>query len=99
MEIDKIIEKRIQAIKTAHASNRIECTVNEEEHLAMLERAKEPISNEEFAEREVRRIYANMGLNTNLEKSGDRAYNGKRSGIATNYPLPDCLRTIYSRCK
>nr|WP_323145176.1 hypothetical protein [Actinobacillus pleuropneumoniae]WPT09228.1 Hypothetical protein [Actinobacillus pleuropneumoniae] len=62
MNMDKIIEKRIQAIKTAHASNRIECTVNEEEHLAMLERAKEPISNEEFAEREVKRIYAKYGV-------------------------------------
>nr|WP_227991063.1 hypothetical protein [Mannheimia varigena] len=62
MNMDKIIEKRIQAIKTAHASNRIECTVTEEEHLAMLERAKEPISNEEFAEREVKRIYAKYGV-------------------------------------
>ncbi len=60
MNMDEIIKKRIKALKEIHASNRIECTVNEEEHLAMLERAKEPISNEEFAEREVRRIYANL---------------------------------------
>ena len=61
-DIDEIIKNRIQAIKTAHASNRLEGAVDEEYHLAMLERAKEPISNEEFAEREVRRIYAKYGV-------------------------------------
>ncbi len=43
MNMDKIIEKRIKAIKEIHASNRIEGVVDEEEHLAILERAKEPI--------------------------------------------------------
>ena len=62
MNMDKIIEKRIKAIKEIHASNRIEGVVDEEEHLAILERAKEPISNEEFAEREVRRVYAEYGV-------------------------------------
>lgn len=35
MEIDKIIEKRIKALKEIHASNRIEGIVDEEEHLAI----------------------------------------------------------------
>lgn len=62
MNMDKIIEKRIKALKEIHASNRIEGAVDEEYHLAMLERAKEPISNEEFSEREVRRVYAEYGV-------------------------------------
>ena len=61
MDIEIIIEKRIKAIKEMHASNRIECVVDENAHLAMLERAKEPISNEEFAEREVKRVYERYG--------------------------------------
>lgn len=43
MNMDEIIKKRIKAIKEIHASNRIEGVVDEEEHLAILERAKEPI--------------------------------------------------------
>lgn len=62
MDMEEIIKNRIRAIKIAHASNRIECTVDEEYHLEMLERAKEPISDEEFAEREVRRVYAKYGV-------------------------------------
>lgn len=62
MEIDKIIEKRIKALKEIHASNRIEGVVDEEEHLAILERAKEPISNEEFVEKELVRFYAKYGV-------------------------------------
>lgn len=62
MEIDKIIEKRIRAIKEIHASNRIEGIVDEEEHLAILERAKEPISNKEFVEKELVRFYAKYGV-------------------------------------
>ncbi|HDX1111706.1 TPA: hypothetical protein RNX49_002269 [Pasteurella multocida] len=62
MEIDTIIKKRIKAIKEIHASNRIEGIVDEEEHLAILERAKEPISNEEFVEKELVRFYAKYGV-------------------------------------
>lgn len=62
MEIDKIIEKRIKALKEIHASNRIEGIVDEEEHLAILERAKEPINNEEFVEKELVRFYAKYGV-------------------------------------
>lgn len=62
MEIDTIIKNRIKAIKEIHASNRIEGAVDEEYYLAMLERAKAPISNKEFAEREVRRVYAEYGV-------------------------------------
>lgn len=62
MNMDKIIEKRIKAIKEIHASNRIEGIVDEEEHLAILERAKEPISNEEFVEKELVRFYAKYGV-------------------------------------
>lgn len=62
MNMDKIIEKRIKAIKEIHASNRIEGVVDEAEHLAILERAKEPISNEEFVEKELIRIYARYGI-------------------------------------
>lgn len=62
MNMDEIIKKRIKALKEIHASNRIEGAVDEEYYLAMLERAKEPISNEEFSEREVRRVYAEYGV-------------------------------------
>ncbi|MCK3654585.1 hypothetical protein A4G19_02010 [Pasteurellaceae bacterium Macca] len=58
-----IIEKRIQAMKTAHASNKIEgIDIGDEAFNAMLERAKAPISNQEFAFQEISRVYAEHGL-------------------------------------
>lgn len=62
MNMDEIIKNRIKAIKEIHASNRIEGAVDEEEHLAILERAKEPISNEEFVEKELTRFYSEYGI-------------------------------------
>lgn len=62
MNMEEIIKNRIEAIKTAYASNRIEGAVDEVEHLAMLERAKEPISEEEFVDKEISRIYARYGI-------------------------------------
>lgn len=69
IDIEAVINNRIKAIKTAHASNRIEGVVDEEEHIAMLERAKEPISDEEFTYREMSRIYARYGVAWNKRKT------------------------------
>lgn len=62
MSIEQIIQNRMSAMKTQFASNRIEGEVDEIAFLSMLERAKEPISNEEFAFNEISRIYAQYGL-------------------------------------
>lgn len=62
MDMNEIIKNRIKAIKEIHTSNRIEGSVDEEHHLALLERAKEPISNDEFIEIELTRFYAEYGI-------------------------------------
>lgn len=62
MSIEQIIQNRMSAMKTQFASNRIEGEVDEKAFLSMLERAKEPISNEEFAFNEISRIYSRYGL-------------------------------------
>lgn len=62
MYIEQIIQNRVSAMKTQFASNRIEGEVDEIAFLSMLERAKEPISNEEFTFNEISRIYAQYGL-------------------------------------
>ena len=49
--MEKMIERRVEAIKQQFYSNRIEGAVDEKEIYAMLERAKEPISDEEFVEK------------------------------------------------
>jgi hypothetical protein len=52
-EMQKIIEARVEAIKQAHANNLIEnMDMGAEVFEAMLQRAREPISNEEFTRRE-----------------------------------------------
>lgn len=62
-DIETIIKNRLAGLKTAHASNKIEnVDMSEAEFNAMLERAKEPISDEEFAEREIKRVYAEYGI-------------------------------------
>lgn len=62
MYIEQIIQNRVNAMKTQFASNRIEGEVDEIAFLSMLERAKKPISNEEFTFNEISRIYAQYGL-------------------------------------
>lgn len=62
MYIEQMIQNRVSAMKTQFASNRIEGEVDEIAFLSMLERAKEPISNEEFTFNEISRIYAQYGL-------------------------------------
>lgn len=62
MTIEQIIQQRIDAMETQYVSNRIEGEVDEKEFLAMLDRAKAPITNEEFAVQEVSRIYARYGI-------------------------------------
>lgn len=62
MYIEQMIQNRVNAMKTQFASNRIEGEVDEIAFLSMLERAKEPISNEEFTFNEISRIYAQYGL-------------------------------------
>lgn len=62
MNTQEMIERRVEAIKQQFYSNRIEGAVDEKEIYAMLERAKEPISDEEFVEKELVRFYARYGL-------------------------------------
>jgi hypothetical protein len=48
-----LIDARVEAIRQAHANNLIEgLDMGEDVFKAMLERAREPISNEEFTRRE-----------------------------------------------
>nr|WP_222874572.1 hypothetical protein [Histophilus somni] len=48
---------------SAHASNKIEnVDMGDEEFASMLERAKSPISDEEFAFQEISRVYSECGL-------------------------------------
>ncbi|WP_279573084.1 hypothetical protein [Volucribacter amazonae] len=60
--MEKIINQRIQSMKTALASNKIEGAIDQTRSLALLERAKAPISNEVFRQRELSRIYQEYGL-------------------------------------
>lgn len=63
LSIDKAyIEKRIEDLKQQHYSNRIEGAVDEVAFAEFLERAKQPISNEEFIYQEKKRLYAEFGL-------------------------------------
>lgn len=63
MSIELTIKNRLDGLKAAHASNKIEnVDMGEVEFNAMLERAKEPISDEEFAFKEVSRVYSEYGL-------------------------------------
>lgn len=63
MNIQQVIDQRIQAIKFAHASNKIEkVDMGDVEFSAMLKRAEEPISDEEFSFKEISRVYAEYGL-------------------------------------
>lgn len=62
MTTEQMISRRIKLMKTQFASNKIEGAVDENAFQAMLERARQPISNEEFAFREISRIYAQYGL-------------------------------------
>lgn len=62
MTTEQMISLRIKSMKTQFASNKIEGEVDESGFQAMLERARQPISNEEFAFREISRIYAQYGL-------------------------------------
>ena len=59
--MEKMIERRIETLKQQFYSNRIEGEVDEQSFYAMLERAKEPISNEEFIKNEMTRIYKKYG--------------------------------------
>jgi hypothetical protein len=48
-----LIDARVESLRQAHADNLIEgLDMGEDEFNAMLERAREPISNEEFTRRE-----------------------------------------------
>ncbi len=61
--MENVIRERIKAMISAHASNKIErMDIGDEAFNEMIERAKAPISNEEFAFQEISRIYAEHGL-------------------------------------
>ena len=61
MDTQKIIERRIETLKQQFYSNRIEGEVDQQSFYAVLERAKEPISDEEFIKNEMTRIYKKYG--------------------------------------
>ena len=58
-----IIDARVEAIRQAHANNLIEnLDMGEEVFQAMLQRAREPVSNEEFTRREKILLRREFGL-------------------------------------
>lgn len=64
--IQAVIAARVEAILEAHANNLIEgLDMGEETLSAMLERAKEPISNEEFVRRSKELLQKRYGLTAN----------------------------------
>ncbi|MDR0747112.1 MAG: hypothetical protein LBE89_04385 [Helicobacteraceae bacterium] len=64
--IQAVITARVEAILEAHANNLIEgLDMGEETLSAMLERAKEPISNEEFVRRSKELLQKRYGLTAN----------------------------------
>ncbi|KGQ44629.1 hypothetical protein JP28_03955 [Gallibacterium anatis] len=60
---EEYIKKRIEALHFGYANNKaegIEMDINE--FNLMIERAKQPISNEEFTDKELDRIFKKYGL-------------------------------------
>ena len=62
MNFEQIIEQRIKALKEAHISNQIEgADMGDSAFSTMLERARAPITNEEFERQEllfVKKLFA-----------------------------------------
>jgi len=58
-----VIDARVESIRQAHANNLIEnLDMGEEVFQAMLQRAREPVSNEEFTRREEALLRREFGL-------------------------------------